>query len=117
MVYFDRLDPGSICFNRLDPSCLRFDYVRPKKNFSNEFDRVQPNSFFDREDFRPRIISSTVFDREKMFRLWSTEESRFDLKEYLRATTHEILNEKPQLWYNLMGSKYIADLSYPDITH
>ena len=40
---------------------------RPSSTEEKHFDRVRPKSFFDREEFRTRKISSTVFYRGKCF--------------------------------------------------
>ena len=39
MIFFDHLDPGSICFDWLDPCSLCFDYFRLRKDISTKFDR------------------------------------------------------------------------------
>ena len=67
LVRFHSLDLGSICFDRLDPSCLCFDSVRPSKNISIKFDRGKAYRPSSTEEKRfERVQLNTFFDREKM---------------------------------------------------
>ena len=97
MVSFDRHGPGAICFDRLDPSCLYFDHIRQRKNVSTEFDRW----FFSTEQ---------NFNREKTFRLCSTQRKRFDRV----RPTRSFFNRKKKfdcVWCKIFSTEKSFDIS------